>query len=1672
MRRTRPGSRRIKSAVTNAANMASPIAGPRRPAEQAELFYEPLLARYLDAPGTIVRDWLHEEVERRLALADCRFVLLTGEPGAGKTGFMAALARSRPDALRYFIRLDSTTPLSSADAASLLLRMGHQLAHLRPEIFDPELLEIEVKQRLEQAGPGAQVTGVKIGDLNASPFYRTAIRVQQDVTGLAGRLTGIEIARATTDPRLLEPGTLSQMALFDPARVLARKSPGAMIVVLVDALDEAMSVPGGGTVLDWLETCEAPPANVRFVLSSRAHPRLRTLVSVRGASLETVPIVAESDPVVADVRRFATSLFDSTKALARSPGVIREDAVTSLVRAAQGNFAYLTAYGRSLRTAMEAGSAEQVAELLEFESLPAGLPQLYATFARRMRRQIEVMGQLEVASPRGPDDEFVPAWECVGQRLLGVLSVAFAPLTHKQLAALGGVRVWESAAGNVLRTLMPFLDETSGGWRLFHPSLGEFLRSADWQGADDVAVDAREWHTRIVRYYRGAKGWAEVDWRKVDSYGLLHAAAHVAAASDDPVAVCELVTSGLRAASKERFLGDLQFRRVVETARASVKAAGKVDAVLAEGVFLRLVLLGLHEGARKVDPAVLGLMARMGRVEEALVRAEVMAPGLQKYRSLEAIRACTPAGSRAALGALDGVELLVGAALEVPATAGLMVGKLGYDRGTCLQDAAVALVEYDLDRALGLAELADKYDRVAQAGEAVLSAAAVRATPEKALELLGRMNTHRPEPAVAAAEKAGGGPAARDALIAFAVAHLEDEGPRMRIPLLARLIVLGGGADADGAGRLRTMLEELAAEAAASSDGWGVVRAAEILHGTDAALAKRILKTCDREEVDSLMADTLVDAARAWASWGKPKESRQRLDRALAAYRALGWYGPARDIAEAASVAAAFDTGWSARLAGEAMALVEPEAGRGDQFEAGRLDGILAGMVRHFLERDRARALKAARWISGSWIHGSDWDSTDGRGGALAMIGLRAADAEPALAAELLAECLADGHGELRLGRRDARVHPTGLFQVKEPGAAGSPEQMRVTNAVAYLTNKINYWAHGRKWRVFSSPAAVLRSIDAPFPATASWARAVSEAVGPVAQSDVEGAIWLAYWPADPAERLVGLAALTRVLAEDDPRRHAVGAAIAAALKELPEYEAEVDLGKVQQGPPLWYLDPTARARFEAAVAMGRDLYNLLPQERQEFWYLERVHHAENVFQSLLSGQYSGLSPEELERQMDEVSGGYSRFDSLIADLLEVAACYPLASIDPAWAEARAGRIANPALRAEAKLLCLGSGGQGGAPLTAEALELLKALPEDVSGWQRAELAATAIRVCEAAGQGASAIFELASAGLADADPLMAAHGLAALSAVAPQERRAALLQQALEVSGGIGNQYLRADALADLLGLAVAAGDVGLTAGVLDRLIEGSWSDFMVGMRRAMPEIVAAGGVDLIGRMDGSMRRAQAVFAADRGTGEAEHFDGVLPPAQREQAGKAAMVDAARAIEAYLATYLYQDDMGPLHEWVQDSRLNAPDPGDEDFARLRGLRSGLSVWLAGQDQPVWRVVDIRFEFGSAEEAAAYHEARIVPNSEGKPEVAGAPAVGEECRVFGGTETLKFGGVTVMMTAYYYLFRVGRVVVKLFAAQGQESRDKLTSRHLAPLAERIRERIVATGLGKRDHDVA
>src|SRR5262245_36234373 len=126
-----------------------------------DLFSEALVDAYVeDDPRFVERAWLAELVEEALAADGCRYVLLGGEPGSGKTALLAWLARRHRDRPRYFIRRDSRTPLHAGDARSFLLAVGHQLAALRPRLFDRDRLEVVVRQRVEEVAAGGRAVGL------------------------------------------------------------------------------------------------------------------------------------------------------------------------------------------------------------------------------------------------------------------------------------------------------------------------------------------------------------------------------------------------------------------------------------------------------------------------------------------------------------------------------------------------------------------------------------------------------------------------------------------------------------------------------------------------------------------------------------------------------------------------------------------------------------------------------------------------------------------------------------------------------------------------------------------------------------------------------------------------------------------------------------------------------------------------------------------------------------------------------------------------------------------------------------------------------------------------------------------------------------------------------------------------------------------------------------------------------------------------------------------------------------------------------------------------------------------------------------------------------------------------------------------------------------------------
>lgn len=507
-----------------------------------DLFQQALIASYVDGELFVPRPWLAERIEAALAQTNCRFVLLTGEPGAGKTAFMAELARAHPEWARVFIRRDSQTPLASGDAHAFLLAVGHQLAALRPRLFRPQKMEVVIRQRVREIKSGGRLVGVTVEDLYASPFYQSSVafQVEQDVTVAAGQQEGVTIKRVISDPHLLDVEKLQFLALFGPAQVLLAEAPEARIVILVDALDELRQYRGEQSILNWLAGCPELPPNVRFVLTSRPDPLLSLLRGRQGVWLVEQRIDPAAEQVQNDLRRFAAT------AIARpavTEGLVETEpesaaVVEALAGKAAGNFQYLVTVQRAIKEALARGDRAQAQRLLQLQDLPDELEELYAFFLHQVKASCENQ-TVAIEDAATGDVHYVPTWSAVYDPLLGALSAAREPLPAEQLQRFGRIQArWADITG-ALGNLRQFYDEQNGRYRFFHATLPEFLTSADTRQhpeRQDLYQEPALGHRRIYFSYRDrVGGWETADWDALDAYGWRHLLAHAEAAGDGRV---------------------------------------------------------------------------------------------------------------------------------------------------------------------------------------------------------------------------------------------------------------------------------------------------------------------------------------------------------------------------------------------------------------------------------------------------------------------------------------------------------------------------------------------------------------------------------------------------------------------------------------------------------------------------------------------------------------------------------------------------------------------------------------------------------------------------------------------------------------------------------------------------------------------------------------------------------------------------------------------------------------------------------------------------------------------------------------------------------------------------------------------------------------------------------
>jgi hypothetical protein len=499
---------------------------------RSSLFYEELIGSNVDSPLAIERSWLLQLVEQSLAQPNKRFTLLRGEPGVGKTALAASFVRQHPDVLRYFIRRDSSSVLSAGDARSLLFTIGQQLATLRPSLFEPKTCEIVVRQQIKNLRASGKAIGIQVDDLIASPFYRTAISVTQNVDDLSGDLQGMSIGRMVLEPRLLDTANLQYLALITPATVLQQTDPDAQIIIVVDALDELRYQHDPDSLLDWLETCQELPSNVRFVLTSRPDSLLDQFTYRQRQWLAPIDISDQSQAVQRDLR-FYLQLFLATqdvKNVVAANGL--NDLVERVIAKSDGNFQYLVTWCRGLKLAIESLDRKRIDNVLLVDEIPEGLDQLYAFFLRLLRSTVGNRN-IRVVDPASGDGIYVSAWQTVYRPILSVLAVARAALSVIHIQRLCGNCVDLSLISDAVAELSQFLQADQGGYRLYHGSIQSFLTSFQTRGRHpSIYVDAFDWNRRIVLSYRGdALRWRDVNWMSVDDYGLRNLAHHLFEAS-------------------------------------------------------------------------------------------------------------------------------------------------------------------------------------------------------------------------------------------------------------------------------------------------------------------------------------------------------------------------------------------------------------------------------------------------------------------------------------------------------------------------------------------------------------------------------------------------------------------------------------------------------------------------------------------------------------------------------------------------------------------------------------------------------------------------------------------------------------------------------------------------------------------------------------------------------------------------------------------------------------------------------------------------------------------------------------------------------------------------------------------------------------------------------------
>jgi hypothetical protein len=427
--------------------------------------------------GFTGREWIFEEIDRWLQQDNERFLILTGEPGVGKSAIAAQLTQIRKDIAAYHFCI--ARQISTVEPNNVLLSLAAQLIKYFPDYGEalvntvkPLFLQVNVEINIENIRDSV-VQGVVIENLHIHyPKQALDIVLRQALA-----------------------------ALPNP--------PKEPVSILIDSLDEAVTYSNENNLVTLLSSVDDLPSWVRFIVTSRPDKQ-RVLSYFETFKPYYYHLNELSEKNKKDIHQYVDGrvVSEPIQAQIQRFQVQSEALINQITELSKGNFLYT----KVLLDDIELGGQP----IDNLAALPKSLNELYHNFLLRLKAE----------------------WEEKYQPIFGILTVTKAPVTEEELTNLLSEQLDETELGQRLRVVQQFLDvvkddRAENTYTLFHQSFQDYLVDKEKSGV--FYCSPKDGHRKIIEY---CWQYHPLDWRACDRYGLRYLATHlvdIAALEKPPV---------------------------------------------------------------------------------------------------------------------------------------------------------------------------------------------------------------------------------------------------------------------------------------------------------------------------------------------------------------------------------------------------------------------------------------------------------------------------------------------------------------------------------------------------------------------------------------------------------------------------------------------------------------------------------------------------------------------------------------------------------------------------------------------------------------------------------------------------------------------------------------------------------------------------------------------------------------------------------------------------------------------------------------------------------------------------------------------------------------------------------------------------------------------------------